>query len=270
MGALIDILNKLREAYPNAEIHLWTKSDRGKFIVDNHDIIKFNLDMVEAQLASGDPEMLDNIFRYFAEVIEKKYLNRKGRFGNTVGRKAFNLTQAQIEFAIANTKSNAAASKFLGVNPLTYRKYARLYGLYDLHSNPYGFGTNKGRPGYRTPMQDIFDNKHPKVHVTLLKRRLITEQYLVERCEICGFNEKRVSDGQVPLLVDWKDGNHKNFARENLRLICYNHAMLVRGRLNIKQIRFTEKQFKEMQETRADIDHPEIFDEAYNRFNPKV
>ena len=55
-----------------------------------------------------------------------------------------------------------------------------------------------------------------------LKDRLIHEGLLAEECNSCGFNERRVVDYKVPLILNFKDGNKKNWKLENLELLCYN------------------------------------------------
>jgi len=265
---LLEILNKLRELYPGTEINLWIKFDRGKLLADDHLILQFNCSMVEKQLDENGPEFFTDTIKYFAEILERKYLSRKNQFAKSKGRPAANLTEAQVQFAIANSKSNLGAARFLGVHINTYKKYAAVYGLYDDHNNKIGLGIRKGGTELATPLSEIFENKHPKYNTTKLKRRLIEEQYFEERCELCGYHEHRPIDNQTALLLDWKDGNQRNFARENLRLICYNCAFNIRGRLNVKQVKFSEKEYQENLK-RADLDHPEKFDELFDRFNPK-
>ena len=41
------------------------------------------------------------------------------------------ITKRMIESAIENTKSNAEASRWLGIAYNTYKKYSKIYGLYD-------------------------------------------------------------------------------------------------------------------------------------------
>lgn len=270
MQQLLQILERLKQSYPQCEINLWTKADRGKIIVDGHEFIKFNCDMLLHQLASNNAaEVADDTFRYFAKIIETKYLQRKSQFAKSKGHPPANLTEAQIQFAIANTKSCMAAARFLGVHVNTYKKYAVQYNLYYSHKNQTGIGIEKGLKNRFIPMQDIFDNKHPNYHVTILRRRLVNERYLEEKCELCGYSEKRIIDGQIALVVDWKDGNQKNFAQSNLRLICYNCAFNVRGRVNIKQSKFLEKEYDTLKEVRADVEHPEVFDELFDKFQKK-
>ena len=54
------------------------------------------------------------------------------------------LTKKMIEDAQSQTKSNMAAARWLGVSYLTYRKYAKTYGLFEKHLNPSGVGIKKG------------------------------------------------------------------------------------------------------------------------------
>lgn len=43
------------------------------------------------------------------------------------GRTSFNLPESDIRYAIANTKSNAEAARFLKVSFDTWKKYAKMY-----------------------------------------------------------------------------------------------------------------------------------------------
>ena len=45
------------------------------------------------------------------------------------------LTKKMIEDAQSQTKSNMAAARWLSISYLTYRKYAKLYGLFEGHLN---------------------------------------------------------------------------------------------------------------------------------------
>ncbi len=59
-----------------------------------------------------------------------------------------------------------------------------------------------------------------------VKKRLFDEGYLIEECTICGFNERRVTDYKIPLLLHFKDKNTKNYRLENIEVLCYNHYFL--------------------------------------------
>ena len=55
---------------------------------------------------------------------------------------------------------------------------------------------------------------------------------------MCKFNERRVNDYKIPLLLNFKDNNKKNYRKENIELLCYNHYFLTVGDI------FTDKQIK--------------------------
>ena len=55
-----------------------------------------------------------------------------------------------------------------------------------------------------------------------IKERLIHESLIKEECYCCEFNERRVIDYKVPLILNFKDNNKKNWKLENLEVLCYN------------------------------------------------
>lgn len=141
------------------------------------------------------------------------------------------LLRVDIEEAQRNTNSNRAAARWLGVGYNRYRKYAKLYNLFDSHLNPTGIGIDKGlskRPS-TIPVREILEGKHPDYSLAKLKNRLIARKKLEKKCYLCGFNEERITDKQVPLMLSFKDGNNKNFTLDNLELLCYNCMFLTTG-----------------------------------------
>ena len=58
---------------------------------------------------------------------------------------------------------------------------------------------------------------------------------------MCGFHERRVIDYRMPLLLNHKDRNKKNFKLDNIELLCYNCFYLtVSNILNAKDIEQVE------------------------------
>ena len=122
--------------------------------------------------------------------------------------------------AMKHTKSNMAAARFLGCSYPHYKQYAKLYKneegktLFEAHLNRQGKGISKHlyKKKDLTPINDILEgrvdvsNYNPKE----LKDRLIHEGLLAEECNSCGFNERRVVDYKVPLILNFKEGNQKN------------------------------------------------------------
>ena len=142
------------------------------------------------------------------------------------------LSKTDIVRAMKHTKSNMSAARYLGCSYPHYKEYAKLYKneegktLFEAHLNRQGRGISKHlyKKKDLTPIMDILEgrvdisNYSPKD----IKERLIHESLLAEECNSCGFNERRVVDYKVPLILNFKDGNQKNWKLENLELLCYN------------------------------------------------
>lgn len=153
------------------------------------------------------------------------------------------LLRSHIEHAMNNTKSNTAAAKFLGVSRETYVKYAALYideatgkTLCDLHANPRSIGIEKNwhlHNGYLN-LDDILAGKHPDYDSRKLKDRLLRSNYMPNECCNCGMSEKRITDGRIPLILDWIDGDRANHHLDNLRFLCYNCYFLLVGNISGK------------------------------------
>lgn len=147
------------------------------------------------------------------------------------GRNFVPILRSAIVEAQRHTNSNTSAAKWMGIGYKRYRKYAMLYGLWEGHLNEEGIGVDKGfskRPT-NTPLRDILAGKHPGYSLAKLKNRLLARKKIPNQCALCGFSEARITDGKVPLMMDFKDGDHHNFLLENLQLLCYNCMFLTTG-----------------------------------------
>ena len=140
------------------------------------------------------------------------------------------VTKKMIEDAQESTKSNAAASRWLGVHYLTYRKYAKMYGLWEQHLNQEGIGIKKGYGKYRKPLDELLSSER-KVKLTkgYLKKRLVEDSWAEEECSSCGYNEIVVNKHNVALLIDFIDGNNDNTSLNNIRLLCPNCYLSYNG-----------------------------------------
>lgn len=146
--------------------------------------------------------------------------------------KAYNLTESDIRYAMRNTCSNSAAARFLKITYKTYKKYAEMYideetgqNLFELHKNQNGKGISKrfkskfdGKKG----LKKILEGKMPTYPHRKLKTRLIKEGVKKECCDVCGFDERRITDYTVPLILVWLNGDKTDHRLENLELLCYN------------------------------------------------
>jgi hypothetical protein len=143
------------------------------------------------------------------------------------------LLESEIKDIQKNSRSAAEAARLLGVSYNTYKKYAKLYGVFEDLKNPSGIGIKKGVQNShgQHALDDILAGKHPNYPVWKLKKRLLLNGYLQEKCNNCGFEERRVTDHRVPLVLDFLDGNRKNFQYDNLRMLCFNCSFLINGNL---------------------------------------
>ena len=158
------------------------------------------------------------------------------------------LSKERILAAMSQTKSNRAACRYLNVSYIHYKRWAKLYesdthdNLFEQHKNQCGKGIPKflRSKGKEPALIDIIEGRVDASSFSpdKIKYRLITEGHLLEECNMCKFNERRVSDYKMPLLLNFKDNNKKNYRKENIELLCYNHYFLTVGDI------FTDKQIK--------------------------
>jgi hypothetical protein len=150
------------------------------------------------------------------------------------------LSKDMILSAMSRTKSNRAAARYLSVSFVHYKKYAREYkdeetglSLWEKHKNQSGTGIPKFLVGKsdEPSLQDITEGIASPHSFTpqKIKDRLITEGYLPEECCNCHMAERRVLDYKMPLIMNFKDKNKKNYRIENLELLCYNCYFLTVG-----------------------------------------
>jgi hypothetical protein len=150
------------------------------------------------------------------------------------------LSKEDILRAMKVTLSNKAAARYLHVSYIHYKRFAQNFTdettgrtLFEMHKNQSGKGipkfiTNRGK---EPALLDVIEGRVPIESYTpeKLKRRLLQEGYLYEYCNKCDFSERRVIDYKVPLLLNFKDGNKKNWNIDNVELLCYNCYFLYVG-----------------------------------------
>ena len=149
------------------------------------------------------------------------------------------LSKAQIVAAQAKTLSNMSAARYLHVSYQHYKRYAKLYKLFAGHKNQSGKGIPKFlNNGKKFPaMIEIIEGRiaASSFDPNKLKYSLIEQGYLLEECAVCKFNERRVLDYKMPLLLHFKDKNSNNYSLDNVQLLCYNHYFLQVGDIFNKQ-----------------------------------
>lgn len=168
--------------------------------------------------------------------------------------KAKPLSKQQIQAAMNKTMSNRAAARYLGVSYIHYKKWAKNYepteegypDLFEQHKNQSGRGIPKFlNGGKKSPaILDIIEGRVDSSHfdASKIKDKLIAEGLIDECCSSCNFNERRVLDYKVPLIMNFKDGSKKNYKLDNVELLCYNCYFLQVGNI------FNDVQIQGMEE----------------------
>lgn len=154
-----------------------------------------------------------------------------------MGRPSKYLSKEDLRRAMKMTRSNRAAARYLHCSYNHYKKYAKTYidqetgkSFLELHKNQSG----KGIPKFlvsgtkKPPLIDLIEGRIPSTHFDpkKIKARLLFEGFIEEKCARCGFNEQRIQDLKVPLLLHHKDGDKVNWHLENLEMLCYNCSFL--------------------------------------------
>ena len=176
--------------------------------------------------------------------------------------KAKPLSKEQILAAQAKTKSNMAAARYLHVSYQHYKKWAKLYKLFDGHKNQSGKGIPKFLKGPKKMphMLEIIEGRiaASSFDPNKLKYALIEQGYLSEECAVCSFKERRVLDYKMPLLLHFKDNNSNNYSLDNVQLLCYNHYFLTVGDIfndkDVKQIESKQEHFGTSEKVEWEVD----------------
>lgn len=137
------------------------------------------------------------------------------------------LTEAEILDAQSKSPSARNTAKRLGVTYVTYKKYCDLYGISNIRQKKQKLPTLPCNPFKgKYPIQKILNGEFPDFSIHRLKDKLIRSGIKKAECEQCGFKERRITDGKLPLLICFEDGNTKNHMLENLKIRCYNCTFL--------------------------------------------
>jgi hypothetical protein len=145
---------------------------------------------------------------------------KRGRWGRP-------LLRSEIEEAVKHSPFCSDQARYLGVDCRTLKKYAEPFGLY--HPQPHHKGCKKpwGPEKGRHPLSKIWAGEFygdKAVTDWKVKEKMLRAGW-PEECSVCGYKQKHMVNGKVPLLLDHIDGDKHNFKKENLRLLCWNHMI---------------------------------------------
>ncbi len=154
--------------------------------------------------------------------------------------KGLALTKAQVLEAMANTRSNQEAARWLGIHYRTWKKYAKMYKdeetgktLFAKHMNISGVGIPRNWAGghWQKTLDEMLTVNQPmgSKHIRNLKELLMKDGRLGFKCHGCGYCEKRLTDMRSPLLIHFKNGLKSDWRLENLQWMCYNCYFVLIG-----------------------------------------
>ena len=177
------------------------------------------------------------------------------------GRQPMNLSEKAIRYAMKNSKSNSGASRFLNISLTTYEKYSKRYideetgkTLWEIQKNKRGLGIKKpyNITKGKYALKDILEGKYPEYSVHQLKRRLMNNADKVDfpcKCHNCGYDERRITDNKIPLVLDHIDDNWTNHIKENIRFLCYNCFHNLKGNIRGGQPQWRIEQVQKAKDT---------------------
>ena len=140
--------------------------------------------------------------------------------------KGMTLSKHNIELAIKSTQSMGQAGLYMGVSKNTFKKYAKLHGLWKPLKSSKGIRhTGNVGAALKHDLKAILEGKNPNPfrEETLLTKG-IREGYIACKCGNCSqdFSHVDYSDKLPPLILDFLDKNPMNTELSNLRALCFN------------------------------------------------
>jgi hypothetical protein len=151
-----------------------------------------------------------------------------------------------VFYNIPNINSNRDAAKYLNVSWARFRKYATLYTNAEFgHKTYFQLFTDRSNKLKGARLIQLKELKRKKAwgewyknniinklnsnnldvkHYTQkkLKEFLFIHNIIPARCACCGYAERNMATGKVPLLIDHINNDWKDFRIDNLQMLCYN------------------------------------------------
>jgi hypothetical protein len=128
-----------------------------------------------------------------------------------------NINEEYFKKVCNESQSMAQAAVKLGIHFNTFKRYALKFGCYIPNMSGKGM-VKKVTP--KINLSEIINGQHPHFQTFKLKKRLIKENYLENKCSECGLTEW--NGKPINMELDHIDGNRTNHLLNNLRMLCPN------------------------------------------------
>ena len=119
--------------------------------------------------------------------------------------KGMTLTKHNIELAIKSTQSMGQAYRYMGVSRNTFKKYAKLHGLWKPTKNLKGI-RRTGNVGsqLKHDIKEILEGKNPNPYrESTLLTKAIHEGYIACKCGNCDADFTHINHREPPLILDF-------------------------------------------------------------------
>lgn len=135
-------------------------------------------------------------------------------------------TEEQFHEAVRTNESRSGVLRDLGLkltggNSRTVNLYVEKLGLDTSHWTGQAHGKGVHTPKERRPFSEILVKNSDYTSIGNLKRRLVREGLLQNKCSTCGLGTEWQSKNLV-LVLDHINGNSRDHRIENLRFLCPN------------------------------------------------
>ena len=192
------------------------------------------------------------------------------------------LSESKLREAMAHTRSNKEAARWLGITDITYKKYAKNTfdeatgkSLFELHKNQAGKGMPKNWAGgvWKKSLDEMLveSQSTSAARILRLKELLLKDGRLGYQCGACKFSERRFTDMKSPLILNFKNGKKSDWRIENLQWLCYNcHFLYVGDPFTNKLVERLESHDMAAPEIKSDVDKFYEIDDFYYQHLKKL